>query len=510
MSRVATTAMFVGGAVVLGAIAYFTSPTPPSFDEFSDQGEPFYPGFTDPLRAASLEVIDFDEASGAARPFKVEVRDGRWSIPSHYDYPADGEERLAETAAAMIDLKRDIVQSDRAQDHEDLGVIDPLDDTTPSLVGRGSRVTLRDESGGVLADFIIGHPIEGKEGFRYVRLPDKKRVYGVKLDVDLSTRFADWIDTKLLEITVADLSTIEISDYSIDEASGKVDRVADFGLTRGPDGTWTLPDVPAGKEIDRAKISALTNALRDLKITGVRPKPPALTANLSTSASISMDPGTQLSLQSKGFFVSRDGRLLSNEGEVSVGTNKGVLYVLRFGEVFYGDGLAVSAGTEEEEAGDDPTAGSPNRYLFVTAQFDESLLPPKPTPPPGYNGSEPAAARSVDGERLATGATVLRGVNLNVLTQDEAEQAAPDDPTSGGGEPPSAPSAADEVEAEAKRAAEAYETALAEWEQKATEGRELARTLNERFAAWYYVIAGADFSNLRPSLDSLLKDKSAS
>ena len=41
------------------------------------------------------------------------------------DYPADGEDRLANTAASIIDLRKDIVQSDRLQDHETLGVIDP-------------------------------------------------------------------------------------------------------------------------------------------------------------------------------------------------------------------------------------------------------------------------------------------------------------------------------------------------------------------------------------------------
>ncbi len=536
MSRLATTSMYVAGAVVLGALAFFTSPKPPTFEEFSDQGEAFYPDFTDPLRAASLEVIDYDEASGAARPFKVEVRDGTWSIPSHYDYPADGEERLAETAASVIDLKRDIVQSDRVEDHERLGVIDPLDDTTPSLVGRGSRVTLRDASGAALADFIIGREIEGKEGFRYVRLPGKKRVYGVKLDVDLSTRFADWIDTKLLEVTVADLAQIRVSDYSIDETSGSVNRVGEVLLTKGPDGQWALPDVPEGKELDRTKVSALTNALRDLKITGVRPKPPALTADLGTSGGISLDPGTQLSLQSKGFFVSRDGRLLSNEGEVSAGTSKGVLYVLRFGEVFYGDGLEVSAGAAGEGgaggAGEGEASGSPNRYLFVTAQFDETLLPPEPTPPPGYTKEDAAALRGHD-DRLALGELAMRGVNFSVLSQadeggdatddaatddaatDEAatddaatddaatDDAATDDQTTGDEAAP----ADDEAAEAAKRAAEAYETALAGWQQKVTEGRELARTLNERFAAWYYVIAGEDFDDLRPSLDSLLKEK---
>jgi len=41
-----------------------------------------------------------EELAGKATEFKVQVKEGRWSIPSHYDYPADGADRLATTAAA--------------------------------------------------------------------------------------------------------------------------------------------------------------------------------------------------------------------------------------------------------------------------------------------------------------------------------------------------------------------------------------------------------------------------
>ena len=48
-----------------------------------------------------------------------------------------------------------------------MGVIDPLDAKVATLQGRGKRITLRDASEKVLADFIIGKEIKGtdrKEG----------------------------------------------------------------------------------------------------------------------------------------------------------------------------------------------------------------------------------------------------------------------------------------------------------------------------------------------------------
>src|SRR6185503_16237071 len=120
--------------------------TSPRFDtpaSLADRGTRFFPAFTDPQRAASLEVFEFDEATFVAQPLKVVNQDGRWTIPSHFDYPADGSEKLATTAAALIALSRDDVASENAGDHERCGVIDPLDETIATSKGRGSRVMVR-------------------------------------------------------------------------------------------------------------------------------------------------------------------------------------------------------------------------------------------------------------------------------------------------------------------------------------------------------------------------------
>ena len=480
MNDVAKTAIFVGLAVVLCAAAYLFHPAPPQATYFDDQGEPLYPEFTDPLEAASLEVIEFDENSGSAKPFKVEVKDGVWSIPSHHYYAADGEDRLAKTAAGVIGLKKDVVQSDRVQDHEALGVIDPLDDTTPALKGRGQRVTLRDASGSVLADVIVGMSVEGKDGFRYVRLPGKKRAYAVKMDIDLSTRFADWIDTNLLGLTSSDIAEIEINDYSVDEAAGTVDQVDKIALAKDTGNKWTLEGMEPGKELDESRANDAASALSGITLTGVRPKPESLSRDLRTQTGLRLDPFSQMALQSKGFFVSGDGQLLSNEGEVRLGTKRGVRYTLRFGEVLIGDGLEVSAGTDpsrDPAETDAPlTSGTENRYLFVTADFDETLLGASPVAPEGY---QPTADDDTEATEEPTATT----------------------------QPTSTP-ADDESQAQAKVAAEKYEKELAEWGKKVEQGRKLAEELNERFAPWYYVISAADFQNIRPDRENLVKGDS--
>ena len=59
--------------------------------------------------------MDYDESTATARPFKVEFQSGRWVIPSHNDYPVDVGDRLVKTAAALMDLKKDQVQSDSSR-----------------------------------------------------------------------------------------------------------------------------------------------------------------------------------------------------------------------------------------------------------------------------------------------------------------------------------------------------------------------------------------------------------
>ena len=76
----------------------------------SDQGQAFYPNFTDPQAPRTIEVVDYDESTATAQPLKVQFQQGKWLIASHYNYRVDIGDRLAKTAAALMDLKKDMVQ----------------------------------------------------------------------------------------------------------------------------------------------------------------------------------------------------------------------------------------------------------------------------------------------------------------------------------------------------------------------------------------------------------------
>ena len=129
MSELKKTGYFAGAAIVLAVLAFAFSPSRITPDAFMDQGEQFFPEFSDPNQATSLEVVEFDTVAGGARPFKVTFSGNRWTIPSHHNYPADGKDRLAQTAG--IELRNeggkfiiDQIAFDGAADRQGLGDLD--------------------------------------------------------------------------------------------------------------------------------------------------------------------------------------------------------------------------------------------------------------------------------------------------------------------------------------------------------------------------------------------------
>ena len=136
-----------------------------------------------------------------------------------------------------------VLVSDLPDQWEALGVIDPIDTKATSLKGRGKRVTLKDKSGAVLADFIIGKEVAGQPNQRYVRVPDQKRTYAVNVNVDLSAKFSDWIETNLLKLTAADIRKVTFDNHKVDPERGTVTPGDVFTIERP---TSTAPFVTDG------------------------------------------------------------------------------------------------------------------------------------------------------------------------------------------------------------------------------------------------------------------------
>ena len=106
MNQSTRTIVFLAAAAVSVGLAALTGwATRPSDNTGHEIGTPFFPEFDDPLAATALQVASFDEDAARLAVFKVEENGGIWRIPSHHNYPADGEQRLAgerEVGRALI------------------------------------------------------------------------------------------------------------------------------------------------------------------------------------------------------------------------------------------------------------------------------------------------------------------------------------------------------------------------------------------------------------------------
>ena len=93
------TLIFVGVAIAVCLIAVFTSPKIRDFDKPEAMvDQPLTAELKDP---ASLQIVRYSEAEGKVKNFTVAVKNDLWSLPSHFDYPADAKNQIS---AEELDL----------------------------------------------------------------------------------------------------------------------------------------------------------------------------------------------------------------------------------------------------------------------------------------------------------------------------------------------------------------------------------------------------------------------
>ena len=396
MSEAKKTLTFCGVAAVVASLATFVawpSATKPANER---AGQMLFAEFKDPLTAASMKIITFDEEQGKLDTF--EVRKDRetelWTIPSRDGYPADAIEQMKVAANSLVDVKILDVQTTNAEDHDDLGVMEPkMEALEVGDEGVGRLVTFKNEKQDTLASMIIGDPVKDDDTKRYVRIPNQDPVYVIKFDdSSLTTNFTDWIEDDLLQLSSIDIDQIEIKDYSAslgqrgislnrrytavidqDNNDWKLAKLAEFD-EKDPRKEAVNRELTGDEPLNKTKLNEMKNALDDLKIVGVFRKPEGVSETLKASKDLLSDQEAITSLAQRGFYpidVGPDGQaeILSANGELSVSLDGGVKYLLRFGNI-----AGVSGGAESE--GDEEEADSGvNRYLFVTTMVDQSKFP---------------------------------------------------------------------------------------------------------------------------------------
>jgi hypothetical protein len=249
--------------------------------------------------------------------------------------------------------------------------------------------------------------------------------------------------------------------------------------------------------------------------------------------------------------------IYSSEGEATAGTKDGVRYVLRFGQLAGG---SEGAGDEKPADGKEKANPALNRFLFVMAQFDESLIP-KPDLQPVPGEAKPADAKPADkpadapqeeakpaegepakpadeakpGEEAKPAGESKPEVEENKTAAQEPAPEGPgevnattakEQPAAEGGkqdvetkpedakpadasaekkdEKPQAPEDVQKlaVERENKRKQDEYNDAV-------KKGQEKVKDLNDRFADWYFIISDDVYKKIHLSRADVVQKKDA-
>lgn len=525
MAALAATALAIGTRTRTAEVASLESSDKPLFEQF-----------TDPLLAKSLKIVRFDEGLANLSEIEVKQVNGIWTLPSHDAYPADAKDRIRDAATPFVDLRPIRIVSDSDGDHALYGVQEPSQDKSAvGDQGVGTLVNIKDEAGTNLVNVIIGKPVKGQEGQRYIRRVNQSRVYVAAIDpTKLPAKFEDWIEKDLLNVNAWDISKLQLKDYTFQVAQTLQGPVTDFEqrleITLTDDnGTWKLDQLleardgqmqPTqlleGEELNTDRINALKDALDSLEIVDVQRKPQGMGEDLRADKGFFSDQAGVDSLVERGFYpvqISGDAiELLSTDGEVLATTKDGVEYVLRFGRV-------AGVDTESEE-------GKLKRFLLVSARVDQSQFPePVLEPLP----EAPAAAAPEAGSQSSATQTLTRFAALQ--NSDAAVEPTPDTavpasdtaapelpaalnadaaavpaesaaPAPGSEAPAAAPAAASEagtaapaagppsdLQAERERITKENQRKIDERNEKIKKAQEKVRELNYRFADWYYVIS---------------------
>jgi hypothetical protein len=532
-----TTAFLAGGIGLLLLGLWLQVQPKLRYREVADEtaaAKVLFPELSDAAKAASLEIVSFDEDTATLIPFKVVKAGGVWVLPAQQNYPADARDQLAAAATELIDRPILDVVSTSPGDHELYGVIEPdAEKVEVGATGVGQLVEIRDGSGNKLARLIVGKEDKRPGGaanpgraLRFVRKAGQDPVYRVEIDTSkFTTKFDDWIEKDLLKLSPWDIRRVTIDDstssFEVDPGSGGLavsqdrksrielaydDREAKWSLVKletfTPQGESEEQRLGDGEELASSRLNDLRNALGDLTIVDVARKPTGLSADLKTEEAFTGDQEAVLSLAQRGFFPFQSGEVLSSSGETVIGMKDGVEYLLRFGNPTRV--AANAAGEGESGASETEMSG---RYLFVLARLNEELLEkPEPKPLPEVPAVPAETGASDEADAPGDQAEDKDKAEDKAEDQDKERDDAKNGEPGPEGSAAEALAQADEAEAKAQAALEdrrrvERENRLAqeEYEEKMKAAQKRVRDLNNRFADWYYVVSDAEYAKIRLS-----------
>ena len=110
------TGAFVAAGVALLVAGWLAQPRFTPRSEAPEQQGMLFPDLADAGKAASLEIVSYDDELATLAPFKVVQSGGVWVLPSHDNYPADAKDQLAAAATELVDRPPSSMTAERFRD----------------------------------------------------------------------------------------------------------------------------------------------------------------------------------------------------------------------------------------------------------------------------------------------------------------------------------------------------------------------------------------------------------
>ncbi len=546
-----TTLIFLGAALASIALAIVTAPVkrdPAS--KANRMGQPLLETF-DPRQATGIEIVEIDEDELEAKSIEVAQTERGWFIrrPGKPDYPANADNQVKDVSTILFDVRILDQAGEGAGEHAKFGVLDPSR-AQPGEKGVGRMIALKNNSGSNLAQLIIGNEVEGLVNTHFVRKPDENEVYRVEMQNvnDVSTKFVDWVEKDFLDLDKWKIKRVSLDNYEV--KNGKIEpstkQILDYA-----DSEWKLIGslLTENEELDKEKLDAMKDAFDDLEIIDVEKKPEVLASSLRNgdefvaANNIEELKSSAKSLFDKGFLTvemtGADGKplkyengkpklqVVSKKGEILVGMQDGVEYVLRFGDAYRG-------------SEDDDNATGESRYIYAYARVNRNLLEQPqldPVPAPLAEPKKEGKKKPIPEKKAQEGAEGPEGKKGK--QSPPATPPGPPPSFTPPSPPPSSPPSdlpkvireaakekkapesdqKDEPDEFAKRKAD-RDAEIAriqasnakkqkEFDDKVAKAEKRVKELNQNLADWYYVISNEVYEKIRLDRADYVKNKEA-
>lgn len=220
---------------------------------------------------AKADTVLFPELRGsvesAARlkvesPFgstTVERSGEEWVVVERDGYPGRSDE-VARLLVGLAEARRLEPKTQDPAKYEKLGLGGFEDDTSETV-----RLTVETESGGVLADLLIGRRNSrgAAEGW-YVREPDDETTWSVEAKLRTPKRPGEWLQTDLF-----DVARDRIAEVAIEQEEGEAVRLV---RAEPGDSYFEIANLPEGREARSERSgAAFLGSLANLRLQDVRP-----------------------------------------------------------------------------------------------------------------------------------------------------------------------------------------------------------------------------------------------